>query len=164
MGGGHRSIVTGVHRLEHVQRLATAALSDDDPLRAHSEGVDHEIADSYLALAFDIGWPGFQSHNVVLAKLKFGRVFDRDDALIVRNERREHVQHRCFSGAGTAGDQDVQSRFDTRFEERRHLGGECPEPDQVLDRERVLGELTDRDRWPVERNRGNDRVHAGAIR
>src|SRR4051794_2413352 len=43
VAGRHRSVVTGVHRLEHVQRLAGAALSHDDAVRPHSEGVPDEL-------------------------------------------------------------------------------------------------------------------------
>ena len=32
-----RALVTGVHRLEHVQRLAAATLTDDDPVGAHTQ-------------------------------------------------------------------------------------------------------------------------------
>ena len=35
---GERAVVAGVHRLEHVQRLAAAALADDDPVRVASAG------------------------------------------------------------------------------------------------------------------------------
>ena len=76
--------MAGVHRLEHVQRLTAAALSDDDPLGPHSEGVDDQVADRHLALAFDVRRAGLEPHDVILAQLKFGRVLDGDDALVVR--------------------------------------------------------------------------------
>ena len=33
----HRSRMTGVHGLEHVERLRTTALSDDDPVGSHTQ-------------------------------------------------------------------------------------------------------------------------------
>ena len=49
-----RSVVAGVHRLEHVERLGTANLSDDDPVGPHPECVANEIANAHLALAFHV--------------------------------------------------------------------------------------------------------------
>src|SRR5688500_7077014 len=50
----HRAVVAGVHGLEHVEGLARTALPDDHPVRAHPEGVPHELADRDRALAFDV--------------------------------------------------------------------------------------------------------------
>jgi hypothetical protein len=66
VSGRHRAIVTGVHRLEHVERFATAALSNDNPLRTHSERVDNEIADRDFAFAFDIGRTRLKPDDVIL--------------------------------------------------------------------------------------------------
>src|SRR5207245_10251861 len=37
--GGHAALVAGVHGLEHVQRLRSAALADDDAVGPHTQGV-----------------------------------------------------------------------------------------------------------------------------
>jgi len=42
-----------IHRLEHVQRLAAAALADHDPIWTHPERVDHQVADGDAASALD---------------------------------------------------------------------------------------------------------------
>ena len=47
--GRHRSVVAAVQRLQHVERLGPAHLPDDDPVRAHAQGVAHELADRHLA-------------------------------------------------------------------------------------------------------------------
>ena len=52
--GGERSLVAGVHRLEHVEGLAAADLADDDPVRSHPQGVAHQLANRHLAPAFDV--------------------------------------------------------------------------------------------------------------
>ena len=49
-----RALVTGVHRLEHVERLGAANLADDDPVGAHAQRVADELADPDLALALDV--------------------------------------------------------------------------------------------------------------
>ena len=63
---GQRAIVAGIHGLEHVQRLSTTHLSDHNPVRAHTKGVDHQLPLRHRALALDIGRPGFQTCHVLL--------------------------------------------------------------------------------------------------
>ena len=67
------------------------------------------------------GGPRLERDDVLLAKLELGRILDRDDPLVVRDERREHVQHRRLAGAGAARDEDVQARLDARAQEVDHL-------------------------------------------
>src|SRR6478752_7196454 len=161
--GRHRAVVAGVHRLEHVQRLAGAALSDDDPVGPHPEGVPDELADRNRALAFDVRRAGLQRHDVPLAELELGGVLDRHDPLVVRDERGEDVQGRGLAGARAAGDEDVEASLDGRAEELEHVRGRGAEADQVVHREGGGGELPDRDDGAHERQRRDDRVHAGAV-
>jgi hypothetical protein len=79
--GGHRTIVTCVHGLHHVERLRAAALADDDAVRAHAEGVDDQVPLRDGARAFDIHGAGLQAHDVFLLHLQFGGVLDRDHSL-----------------------------------------------------------------------------------
>ena len=81
---GQRAFVAGVHGLQHVERFRTAALADDDPVGPHTQGVAHQVGGRDRALAFDVRRAGFEPHDVVLLQLQFGRVFDRDDAVVVR--------------------------------------------------------------------------------
>ena len=62
------AVVAGVHGLEHVQRLFAADFADDDAVRTHTQGVDHEIALAYRAFAFDVRRPRLQPHDVALAQ------------------------------------------------------------------------------------------------
>ena len=78
------------------------------------------------------GRPGFQAHDVPLPQHQFGRVLDRDDALLVRDEAREDVQQRRLAGAGSARDQDVEPRADGRLEEIQHRLRQRLALDQVL--------------------------------
>ena len=63
-----------------------------------------------------------QRHDVLLAQLQLGGVLDGDDALVVRDERRQHVEQGGLAGAGAARDDDVQPRLDTGAQEVEHLG------------------------------------------
>ena len=86
--GGQRAVVAGVHRLEHVQRLAAADLADDDAVGAHAQRVAHQVADGDLAPALDVGRAALQPDDVRLVELQLGGVLDGDDALVVGDERR----------------------------------------------------------------------------
>ena len=79
--GGQRSVVAGVHRLQHVERFLAADLADDDAIGAHTQGVDHQLPLADRALAFDVRRPRFEPRHVLLVQLQFGGVLDGDDAL-----------------------------------------------------------------------------------
>ena len=78
------------------------------------------------------------------------------------NERQD-VEQRRLAGAGAARDQHVEPGLDDGLEQLEHRLGEALGPQQVLARERVALELTDREMGPVERQRLDDRVDAGAV-
>src|SRR5262249_4339561 len=64
--GRHRSFVTGVHGLEHVQRLARTHFTDDDAIGTHTQTVLHQIALRDFALAFHVGRTGYEAHELRL--------------------------------------------------------------------------------------------------
>src|SRR5688572_12071469 len=97
----HRAVMARVHGLEHVQRLARTALADDDAIGPHPQRVTHEFADRDRTLAFDVRRARLERDDVLLAELELGGVLDRHDALVVRDERGEHVEGRGLAGAGT---------------------------------------------------------------
>ena len=115
------------------------------------------------ALALDVGRARLERDDVLLAELELGRVLDRHDPLVVRDERRQDVEGRRLAGAGAAGDEDVEAGLDGRPEELEHVRGRGAEPDQVVHRERRGRELPDRDDGADERQRRDDRVDAGAV-
>ena len=102
--------MTGIHRLQHIQRFAAAAFADDDPVGAHSQTVLDQVADSYRALAFDVRRPRLETHHVRLLKTQFRRVLHRDDALAVRNVARKEIEQSRLARTGAAGDDDVLSQ------------------------------------------------------
>ena len=72
----------------------------------------HEVADGDLAGALDVRRPGLHAEHVALVELELLGVLDGDDALAVRDERREHVEQRRLAGAGAAGHDDVELALD----------------------------------------------------
>ncbi len=84
--GRQAAVVAGVHRLQHVERLAAAALADHDAVGPHAQRVAHQVADRDRALALDVRRPRLEPDHVLLRQLQLGRVLDRDDALVGRDE------------------------------------------------------------------------------
>ncbi|MNZ19912.1 hypothetical protein D3C78_369500 [compost metagenome] len=52
-----------------------------------------------------------------LLQLQLGRVLDGDDALVVRNETGQHIEHGGLAAAGAAGYQHVQPPPHDRLEQ-----------------------------------------------
>ncbi len=71
---------------------------------------------------------------------------------------------RGLAGARAARHQDVEPRPHHRVENLRHLLRQRPVGDQVLHPQRVDAEAPDGERRPVQRERGDDDVDAGAVR
>ena len=151
--GGERAVVAGVHGLEHVEGLARAALADHDAVGAHAQAVLDQVADGDLAPALDVGRPGLERQHVVLVELELLGVLDGDDALVGRDERREHVEGRGLAGAGAARDDDVEPTDHAGLQEAGGVGVEGAEADQVVDLQLLGGELPDGEerarRWPA---------------
>src|SRR6266851_6435056 len=74
----HRTFVTGVHGLQHVQGLAASTFAHHDPVRPHPEGVANEVPDLDCTFALDVGRPGFQANHVRLPQLKLRCIFEEE--------------------------------------------------------------------------------------
>jgi hypothetical protein len=137
--GRQRPVVAGVHRLEHVERFLAADLADDDAVGPHAQRVDDELALADRALALDVGRPRLEPRDVLLVELQLGGVLDRDDALALGDEAREHVQQRRLAGAGAAADEHVQASRARSARGTRASAASAPQRDQVLGLEPLGG-------------------------
>ena len=127
--------------------------------------VAHQVALRDLAAAFDVRRARLQPHDVRLLELQLGRVLDGDDALVVRDERRQAVEQRRLAGAGAAGDQDVEPRpAPSRAAGPRMLRRERSERDQVVASSAGRGRSGGSRARAVERQRRDDGVDARAVR
>jgi len=117
MDGGQRSLVTCVHRLQHVDGLGPSNLADHDPVGTHAEGVSDEVSDANRSLSFDVRRPRLERDDVALLKMQLCRVLDRDDPLVARNEARERIEERRLADARAARDQDVELAADAGTKE-----------------------------------------------
>ena len=67
--GRQGAVVAGVHRLEHIHRLTAAALADHHSFGAHTQRVDHQVANRDATAAIRFGWFGLEAHDVLLRQL-----------------------------------------------------------------------------------------------
>ena len=163
MDGRERAFVTGVHRLEHVERLGASDLADDDPVGPHAQGVAHEVADRDLTLSFDVLRPRLEAHYVLLLELELRSVLDRDDPVAAGNGGRHRIEHRRLTGARTTGDQDVEISLDARAEEVGRILRHGVDPDQLGEVEPLLVEPPHSEQRAREGERRDDRVHTRAV-
>src|SRR6185369_2026798 len=98
-------------------------LSHDDAVGPHAERVNHELTDVNRASAFYVGGTRFNARHVGLLQAQFRGVFNRDDALVVRDVGGNGVEQGGFSGTRTAADQNVQARLDAAFQKFQHAFG-----------------------------------------
>ncbi len=164
VNGGHGTVVTGVHRLHHVERFGAANLPDNDPVRPHSQRVAHQIALTDLPASFDIGRAGLQGEDMGLLQLEFGGVLDGDDALAGVDHARERVEQRRLAGAGAAGDDDVQAAVRDDFQEARKLTRHAAVRHEAREFEHAPGELSNGKAGALETERRDDHVDAAAVR
>ena len=61
--GGERAVVTGVERLEEVERLGAAHLPDDDAVGSHPQRGADERPHRYAARALGVGRPSLEPHT-----------------------------------------------------------------------------------------------------
>ena len=113
--------------------------------------------------SFNVGSARFQAYNVLLLELQFGRILNRDDAFRGRDVSREHVEQCRFSGAGTAGDQDVELALDHGGKQLQHGFGQGFVLDHVASGERITTETTNREARAIDGKGRNDGVDAGAV-
>ena len=156
--------MTGVHRLQHVERLGAADLTHQDAVGSHSQAVAQQLPDGQLALALDVGGTVLERDHVRVIDLQLGRVLDGDHALVVRDEARDDVEARGLAGPGAAGDQDVHSTQDGSLQELRHRGAEAALAREVVHSKHRVLELPDRQRRTVNGGGPDDRVDAAPIR
>ena len=142
--GGHRSLVARIHGLEHIECFFAADLTDDDAVGSHTQAVDEQLPLPDSSLSFHVGRTGLQTDNVLLRQLQFGRVFDCDDAFVLRNVLRQNVKEGRFTGAGTAGDQDAEARAHRGRKQFHHLGGDALQLNQLVRGQRTGAKTADR--------------------
>jgi hypothetical protein len=159
----HGAVVAGVHGLQQVERLGSAHLADDDPLRPHTKAVAHEVAHGHLAFALEVGRARLQAHHMRLLQLELGRVLAGDDALVVIDVAGDAVEQRGLARAGAAGDQRVDAGAPDHLQHLTTFRRDGAELDQLLEGELVALELADGERRPVDGEGRHDGIDARPV-
>src|SRR3990172_5990346 len=162
--GRYGAVVPRVHRLQHVQRLASPNLPDDDPVGPHPKGIPDEIPLRHGSLPFDIGGAGLEPHDVLLLEDQLRRILDGDDPFRVGYGSGKDVEQRRFPRARSPRHQDVQAGLDHRAEGACHFPGQRLVLDEVFHLQGRDAEPADGNRRAVQRKRGNDHVYARPVR
>ena len=161
--GGHRAVVAGVHRLEHVEGFGAANLANDDPVRTHPQRVAHERALIDLPAPLDIRRPRFERDDVILLELQFGRVLDGDDPFGVVDHTGERVEQGGLARAGAARHDDVQAAARRDLKCRGELGRQASRVNESGEVENRAGKLADGEARPFQGERRDDDVDAASI-
>ena len=106
---GQRSVVSGVHRLQHVENFIASHLADNDAVRPHAQAVDQQMPLFDRPFSFDVRRAGFHRRHVLLTKVQLRGVLDRDDPFILPDVLRQHVQQRRFSCSRAADNENVEA-------------------------------------------------------
>ncbi|MCY1181356.1 hypothetical protein D9M73_218560 [compost metagenome] len=114
-------------------------------------------------MAFGIGRAGFQAHHVRVVELQFGHILDCHQAFTGADLLAQDVEQSGLAGAGATADQDVATAGHSQLEEVEDGLVNRAHGQQVGAFEHVLAKLSDRQAWPVQGNRRNDRVDPAAI-
>jgi hypothetical protein len=117
-----------------------------------------------LALALDIGRPGFEAPDMKLLQLQFGSVLNGDQALFAGDEAGQGVKKGGLAGAGTAGDDQRNPAAHRRLQQFGHRRAQRADVDQAIDVEWPFGELANRHQRPVDRDRADGDVDARTVR
>ena len=157
------SLMTGIHSLQHVERLGGLDLADDDTVGPHAQRVAHQVANGDGARSLDICGTALKGDDVALLELKLSRVLDGDDALGVRNEARQNVEQRRFTATRSSGNDDIGAPLDGSLEECRHSVGDRPVFDQVAHLQGRRAETSNGYRGTFEGDRRDNRVDARTV-
>ena len=127
--------MAGVERLQQVERLGAAHLADEDAIGSVSKRRAQQVGDGdrrqrrFLSERH-LRATRLEPQQVRLVEMNLGRLLDDDDAVAVRNVRRQRIEQRRLAGAGPARDQDVLLRRDgvgqLRRERRRQRARRRP--------------------------------------
>ena len=155
--------MTGVHRLQHVERLAAPAFTHDDAIGPHAQRILDQIPDGDGPAPLGIGGPRFQRHQVRMHQLQLGRILDRDQPLTHRNQVRQHVQQCGLARACAARDDDALVLLHTDAQEFHHRRRGALVGHQRIGRHHRAVEAPDGDGGPFQRHRRNDGVDPRTI-
>src|SRR5574341_236957 len=103
----HRAIVASVHSLQHIQGSLITNFSNDDPIWAHTEGINDQLTNCNFTAALNIWWSRFKCNYMLLTQLQFCRILNSYYALISRNKTREDVKESGLTRTSATRDNHI---------------------------------------------------------
>src|SRR6202165_324624 len=126
MQGGKAAVVAAGHGVEHVQRLLTPDLADDDSARTLPEGAAlEEILERHPARPFHVRVALLEAEEILLSELvqpELGLGLEHTGSLAGRNEQRQEASHRGLPRAGGTANHRVQASPNGGVEDGYRLG------------------------------------------
>src|SRR6267143_4814952 len=141
--------MTRVEKLQEIESLAAAYLSEDDPIGTVAEGCLQEVTNAHTWQA--VLWqPGFKADEVVLFHLNFRGVLDEENAFIWVNEFSKNIQERRFPRSCASRNQYVFASENIGFKLVRQPSLKGCGLDEILDAEVPGVELADSQRYAIQ--------------
>ena len=148
---------------KQIEGFGSAHFADDDAFGPHAQAVLDQVAHRDLAYAFEIRGARLKAHDMGLLELELGRVLAGDDSLIHVDIVRQAVQEGRLARASAAGNDHVAADVADDLEDFRAGRRDRAELDQLIERQLVLLELSNRQRRAVDRERRRNDVDARAV-
>ena len=112
MDGAQAAKMARVQRLQQIEGLGAADLTDEDAIRPVPQCCAQEIGNRYwrqrrLLYERRLRAAGLQPKDVRFVEVNLRRLLDQDDPISIGNVGREGIQKSRLPGAGSTRDQDV---------------------------------------------------------
>ncbi|MNZ48618.1 hypothetical protein D3C78_663660 [compost metagenome] len=163
MYGAHRTIVTSIHRRQHIKHFNTTNLAQQNTIRAHAQGVANQLAGFDFAMALGIRRAGFQAHHMRVVQLQFSDILNAHQPFMWGDQLAEDIEQSSLAGAGAAADQDVAAPRHRQVEKIEDVLVNGARGQQVSAFEHVLAKLTDRQARTIQCHRRDDGIDPAAI-
>src|ERR1700682_2281975 len=126
--------MTRVQELQEIECLAAANLTEYDSVWPMAEGRFQEITNAHSRQAV-LQLSGFKADKVVLVHPNFGRVLNKKNSLVRRNEFPKNIQEGRFSSSCAASYEDVLPSEDVRLQLIRQPSFQGSGLNEILDAE-----------------------------
>ena len=106
MQGRSGTAVTGVHGGQQMHHLRATALTDHEPIRAHTQRLHNQLTQPDFARTLGVGGTGFEGNNLLMQRREFRGVFEQNEALLRHAQPQQGVEQGGFAGAGAPANEE----------------------------------------------------------
>ena len=112
--------VTGVQRREKLTYFGPAAFPDHQAIRAHAQGLPHQLRQVDGAAVFHVVVAGLQPHHVRVLGIELGGILNEHQTFRRAALGQQRREHRGFSGSRGPADHEVGPGSHGRAQHVRH--------------------------------------------